>query len=411
MKLAIVTSYPPSKVTLNEYAYHLVKAFRQQQEITELILLTDAVSERHDVSFDSAGCQVTLKRCWTFNSYTNVYSVTQAIRQTKPDAVLYNMQFMKFGDRKVPAALGLLLPGITKMMGIPAIVLLHNIMEAVDLHEAGFTQNRFIKTIYSNIGRLLTMFILMADRVAVTMPNYVDLLEEAYGADHVIHIPHGTFTIAQEPTYSLPAGPLQVMAFGKFGTYKKVEEMIQAVELIREETAQPIEIVIAGTDNPNVKGYLADVANRYKHVANLRFTGYVPEEDVERIFAESAVAVFPYTSTTGSSGVLHQAGSFGKAVIMPDIGDLAMLMRDEGYEGEFFEPGDVNSLANAIKAILFNPRYRVQLGKRNYKAATAYPMTKIAGLYVDAFQSIMTREQLKSFTPPQIKFDLIGIRS
>ncbi len=36
MKLAIVTAYPPSKVTLNEYAYHLVKHFRQHAEVTEL---------------------------------------------------------------------------------------------------------------------------------------------------------------------------------------------------------------------------------------------------------------------------------------------------------------------------------------------------------------------------------------
>ena len=41
MKLAIITAYPPSKITLNEYAYNLVKQFRQKELITELILLTD----------------------------------------------------------------------------------------------------------------------------------------------------------------------------------------------------------------------------------------------------------------------------------------------------------------------------------------------------------------------------------
>ena len=404
MKLAIVTSYPPSKVTLNEYAFHLAKAFTQHQDITELILLTDESSESYESS-ETQGCKVTVKPCWTFNSYKNVYSVTQAIRELEPDAVLYNLQFMKFGDKKIPAALGLLLPGITRMIGMPSIVLLHNIMEAVDLDLAGFTQNAVMKSIYRQIGRLLTMCILMANRIAVTMPKYVEILKDSYGADHVIHIPHGTFSIAKEPNYSLPSGPLQVMAFGKFGTYKKVEELIEAVELIREETSTDIEIVIAGTDNPNVRGYLAGVAERYKHVANLRFTGYVPEEDVERIFAESAVVVFPYTSTTGSSGVLHQAGSFGKAVIMPDIGDLAMLVADEGYQGEFFQPGDVKSLANAIKAIIYNPRYRVKMGQRNFKAATAHPMTKIAELYVDAFKSIMAK---KSKPTTQLSLELIG---
>ena len=56
------------------------------------------------------------------------------------------------------------------------------------------------------------------------------------------------------------------------------------------------------------------------------------------LFKESAVVVFPYTSTTGSSGVLHQAGSYGKAVVMPDLGDLALLVKDEGYNGAFFDP-------------------------------------------------------------------------
>ena len=94
------------------------------------------------------------------------------------------------------------------------------------------------------------------------------------------------------------------MAFGKFGTYKRVEILIEAVEMIRKRTQEDIEVVIAGTDSPNTPGYLAEMAVKYAHVTNLRFTGYVAEEDVPVIFSESAVVVFPYTSTTGSSGVL-----------------------------------------------------------------------------------------------------------
>ena len=63
------------------------------------------------------------------------------------------------------------------------------------------------------------------------------------------------------------------MTFGKFGTYKKVEKMIESVELIRQRTGKDIEIVIAGTDNPNVKGYLQDVEEKYSHISNIRFTG------------------------------------------------------------------------------------------------------------------------------------------
>lgn len=391
MKLAIVTAYPPSKVTLNEYAYHLVKQFRQKESVTELILLTDKTEGEKDLEFTEAGCKITVKECWEFNSYTNIINVTKAINQTKPDSVLFNLQFMKFGDKKVAAALGLMLPLVCKLKRIPNIVLLHNILEEVDLGSAGFTSNKLMQKIYGFIGSTLTRLILKADTVAVTMQKYVDVLEKKYNAKNVKLIPHGTFEVAEEPNYEIPKSPMQIMTFGKFGTYKKVEGMIEAVEKVRASTGLDLEVVIAGTDNPNVPGYLAKVQEDYKHVPQVRFTGYVEEHEVPTLFNDSAVIVFPYTSTTGSSGVLHQAGSYGKAVVMPDLGDLALLVKDEGYRGEFFEPTSVESLAYAIETIVTNNDYRIQLGKANYKAATAYPMETIAEMYLEAFYDIILK--------------------
>jgi glycosyltransferase involved in cell wall biosynthesis len=389
MKLAIVTAYPPSKVTLNEYAYHLVKQFRQKETVTELILLTDKTEGSKDLEFTEAGCKITVKECWEFNSYTNIINVTKAINATKPDSVLFNLQFMKFGDKKIAAALGLMLPLVCKFKRIPNIVLLHNILEEVDLSNAGFTSNKLMQKLYGFIGTTLTRLILQADTVAVTIEKYVDVLENKYKAKNIKLIPHGTFEIPEEPNYKIPTEPMQIMTFGKFGTYKKVEGMIEAVEMVRKSTGLNLEVVIAGTDNPNVAGYLEKVQEDYKHIPQVRFTGYVEENEVSTIFNESAVVVFPYTSTTGSSGVLHQAGSYGKAVVMPDLGDLAHLVKDEGYQGEFFEPTSVESLAKAIENIVTNDSYRIALGKANYKAATALPMSKIADMYLDTFNAII----------------------
>ena len=389
MKLAIVTAYPPSKVTLNEYAYHLVKHFRQKEDVTELVLLTDKTYEHKDVVFTEDGCKITIEECWEFNSYSTILNVTNAISRVNPDAVLFNLQFMKFGDKKVAAALGLMLPLVCKLKKIPSIVLLHNILEEVDLGSAGFTKNKVMQKVYGFIGSSLTRLILQADTVAVTMQKYVDILEKKYNAKNVKLIPHGTFEIPEKPDFNVPVGPMQIMTFGKFGTYKKVEGMIEAVEKVRESTGLDLEVVIAGTDNPNVPGYLAKVQEDYKHVPQVRFTGYVEEKEVPKLFNDSAVVVFPYTSTTGSSGVLHQAGSYGKAVVMPDLGDLTSLIQDEGYRGEFFEPTSVDSLAKAIENIVTNKIYRRELGKANYQAATGYPMSEITEIYLNTFKKIM----------------------
>ena len=396
MKLAIVTAYPPSKVTLNEYAYHLVKHFRQKEDVTEIVLLTDTSEGKKDIEFTEAGCKITIKKCWAFNSYKNIYSVTKAINQSKPDTVLFNLQFMKFGDKKIAAALGLMLPLVCKLKRIPNIVLLHNILEEVDLGKAGFTNNKIMQKIYEFIGSTLTRLILQADVVALTMQKYVDVLEEKYHAKNVMLIPHGTFEILEEPSFDVPLPPFKVLAFGKFGTYKKVEGMIEAVERIKASSNLNLEVVIAGTDSPNSPGYLNTVKEQYKHIEGLTFTGYVEEKDVPKLFKESAIVVFPYTSTTGSSGVLHQAGSYGKAVVMPDIGDLALLVKEEGYRGEFFEPNSVHSLAQAMANILSNNAYRVELEKANYKAATAYPMSKITDMYLNTFESIISKKVKES---------------
>ncbi|MCE2614006.1 glycosyltransferase [Flavobacteriaceae bacterium D16] len=388
MKLAIVTAYPPSKVTLTEYGYHLVKHFRLQDEVSELILITDRTTGAKDLNFEEEGCKITVRESWDFNSYTNFFRIAKTIESEKPDAVLFNLQFLKFGDKKIPAALGLMLPMYCRLRGIPTISLLHNILEQVDLDNAGITANKLMQRIYNFIGTTLTRMVLRSDILAVTISKYVDVLEKKYKTRNVALVPHGTFEAPEEPDYGLPEGPKQVMAFGKFGTYKKVEILIEAVELIRKRTDIEMEIVIAGTDSPNTPGYLQNVARQYTHVDGLRFTGYVAEEDVPGLFQDSAVAVFPYTSTTGSSGVLHQAGCYGKAVVLPDLGDLSHLIQDEGYAGEFFNPTEVGSLADAIQKVLDNEEHRIELGRTNYRAACAIPMSKIAATYLEYFKAI-----------------------
>jgi glycosyltransferase involved in cell wall biosynthesis len=387
MKIAVITAFPPSKVTLNEYGYHLVKNFVKKEKISELVLIADKTVEPKQLDFEQSE-KITVRESWAFNSYFSLFSIIRTVFKEKPAAVLFNLQFVKFGDKKIPAALGLMIPMFLRFFGFKTIVLLHNIMEQVDLENAGFTSNKLVQKIYNFIGTSLTRCMLKANFLAVTIQKYVTVLNEKYHAKNVVLIPHGSFETPQNPNFDLPAGPKKIMAFGKFGTYKKVEILIEALLIIRKTNKQPIEVVIAGTDSPNTPGYLQSVKEKYAAVEGIIFTGYVAENDVERIFTESTVVAFPYTSTTGSSGVLHQAGSYGKAVVMPDLGDLALLVEDEGYKGEFFNPESADSLAKALNKILENDDYRKEIAQTNYKAACALSMDKITDMYLERFEEI-----------------------
>ncbi len=390
IKLAIVSPYPPSKGTLNEYAHHLVNYFKDKVELSEVIILSDTLPEGVEYYDVKGNVKVTILENWKFNSWTNALTIRKTLKQLKPDVVFYNIQFLSFGDGKIPATLGLMTPLLTKLTGIPSVVLLHNIMETVDLKSAGITKNPLLAFIFRTFGNIITRFVLSANLVTVTIAKYVHILEQKYGVKNVALVPHGSFESADLPDFaSEQTKPLQIMTFGKFGTYKKVEGMIEAVAEVRKRIGKDIEIVIAGTDNPNVKGYLASIAEQYKHIPNIRFTGYVEEEDVPGLFTDATAVLFDYTSTTGSSGVLHQAGSYGKAAIIPKIGDLKELVEEEGYAGEYFEPGDVAGMANAVEKLLTDHEYRNELGKRNYIAAASLPMDEIADWYLMHFRKLL----------------------
>jgi hypothetical protein len=120
------------------------------------------------------------------------------------------------------------------------------------------------------------------------------------------------------------------MAFGKFGTYKKVEILIDAVEIIRISSDEAIEIVIAGTDSHNTSGYLQQVKEKYADVPGIYSPVTLRKIKSQLFLTKVRWWYFPYTFTTGSSGVLHQAS----------YGSSSNARRSEGRSvtGEFFNP-------------------------------------------------------------------------
>jgi glycosyltransferase involved in cell wall biosynthesis len=325
-------------------------------------------------------------------------SILSALRQCRPDVVLYNLQFASFGDRKIPAALGLITPALSRLLGVTSVVLLHNLMDTIDLRQAGFGGT--MEWIIRFFGELTTRLILMSNLVALTIPKYVELLEEKYHAKNVLLMPHGAFEdMAESVYYSTTSAPI-LMTFGKFGTYKKVEPLLEAYKILLSQPRPPMKLIIAGTDSPNATGYLAQIQQHYADLPGLQFTGYVPEEEVATLFKRSTIAVFPYSSTTGSSGVLHQAAEYGTSVVLPHIGDFVEVLAEEGYTGKFFEPENSVDMARAIADLLDHPSERIAISCQNYRAAHGLPMSEVVDWYLLHLQRLFpSQPDLISFPP------------
>ncbi len=391
MKISFVSPYPPSKVTLNEYGYHLIRSFKGKKEVEHIDVLSNHLENNQDYErYAEEG--INIIPSWHFNSLFTLPQLLWKVHQTKPDVVIFNLQFMTFGEAKIPSALGLLLPWLIKLMGIPSLVLIHNITETVKLEDIGMSQNKWMTKILLFIGSMLTRFILKANLVGVTISQYVDILKEKYKAKNVILLPHGNFELPERKPLKEPLKDINLMAFGKFGTYKKVEVMMEALPLLEKKYPDlNFKITIAGSDNPNVKGYLESVQKQYADLRNIEFTGYVAEEDVPKLFHDSTFVVFPYQTTTGSSGILHQAGSYAKACILPKIDDLQRVVDEEGYGGAYFEVDNPESMVQAISQLIDNPSQRQLIEDQNYEAARGLPMSELADWYINYIEKLICK--------------------
>jgi glycosyltransferase involved in cell wall biosynthesis len=347
LRIGVVTALPPSKSSLTEYGEHLVNSLSAVDEVDEVIVFAED-SNGTPTSKDD----VTIIAAWTFDSLLNIVRLIRAARTQRPDVVLFNLHFTSFGTRKVACGLGLCAPMVLRLFGTPTVVLTHNLVDTTDLEAAGYWSKGPKQRILVGLGRLLTRVLLRANHVVTTMPEYVDVLRTKYGATNVSLTPHGAFECPPLAFWDEDA-PRQLLAFGKFGTYKRVDELVDAFRELRLWPGnEHLELVIAGTDSPVTPGYLASVESSCADMDDVIFTGYVEEDQVAGLFHNAHIVVFPYTATTGSSGPLHQAGSYGRAVVAPRVGDFIDLIEDEGYVAQSFTPGDVASLARAIDTLL-----------------------------------------------------------
>ncbi|MGL4305988.1 MAG: hypothetical protein ACRCSF_07520, partial [Mycobacteriaceae bacterium] len=244
LRLGVVTAFPPSKGSLTEYGFHLVTQLAAQPDVEHIVLHADRTSDGRNTEV----LGVDVDQCWEMNRLGNIFSIVRSIRRERPDAVLFNIQFASFGDTKIAGGLGLLTPWLVRFLGTPVVVLLHNLADNVDMRDAGFAGSPISAWLMQRAGRLLTWALLRANFVAVTIPRYVEFLQESYQAKNVLLAPHGSFSELSEPVFGPIEGPRKILAFGKWGTYKTVDGLIEAFMELQKRGYSDIELVIAGSD-------------------------------------------------------------------------------------------------------------------------------------------------------------------
>ncbi len=377
MKICLVSAFPPSRRGLNEYGYHIARELQRDPLLSVTILGDYLDTDQPELD------EFHVIRCWGFNRFGNTACLLRMIRELKPDVVWFNLLFSTFGSNPLAAFAGLTTPLSTRLTGTYTHVTLHHLMDHVDLAHSGI---RFPRS-YRAGGYLATHMLLMANSISVLLPAYRRTLMEKYNGDNVHFRAHGVLSARPEPPCFERRGNPEhrVLAFGKWGTYKRLELLIEAFEKIVERVPEA-RLVVAGGDHPATPGYVQRVAENFADRPYIRFTGYVEEESFAELFASASLMVMPYDSATGSSGVAHMACQYGLPIVCADIADFREMANDEELAISFFKTGDPGSLADCVVNLLQSPEAQREMGETNFSAALRQTMPIIIRQYLRSFR-------------------------
>lgn len=377
MKICLVTTFPPSTGGLSEYGFHIAQEL-QRNPFLSLTILADELPKGHA---EPEGFSVV--RCWSFNDPRSVYCLLRELHRLKPDVVWFNLLFSTFGKNPIVAFSGLMTPLLARLSGHYTHVTLHHLIDTVELKDVGVRH----ENLYRFAGAIATRMLLLANSVSVLMPGYRKILNDKYGRDNVHLRAHGILARRPEfPDFSRRGNPLhRILAFGKWGTYKRLELMIEAFDRIARRLPEA-KLVIAGGDHPQAHGYTESVKRQCAGDPRIEFRGYIPEEALADLFQSASVAVMPYSSSTGCSGVAHLACAYGVPIVSADLADFRQMASGEELAIEFHPAGDAQGLADCLFNFLQDREKQQRMAIQNFSAALRMTMPNVVQKYLRHFE-------------------------
>jgi glycosyltransferase involved in cell wall biosynthesis len=377
MRICLVTTFPPSTGGLSEYGFHIAQELKRNPSLS-LTILADKLPSP---CVEPEGFDV--QRCWSFNDPRNAWNILQALQRLKPDVVWFNLLFSTFGRSPFVAFSGLMTPVLARLGGRYSHVTLHHLMDTVDLKDAGVRH----EWLYRFAGAVATRLLLLANSVSVLMPGYRQILSDRYGGDNVHLRSHGILARRPEfPMFSRRGSPLhRILAFGKWGTYKRLELMIEAFQIVSAQMPEA-RLVIAGGDHPQAAGYTESVKRQCGGNPLIEFRGYVAERDIPDLFQSATVAVMPYSSSTGCSGVAHLACTYGVPVVCSDLSDFREMAEGEDLAVRFFPAGDAQGLADCLLELLRDRQLQITMATQNFAAGLCMTMPNVVQKYLRQFE-------------------------
>lgn len=275
--------------------------------------------------------------------------------------IIANIGLTSWGRSGWRNLLGFLTLGLRGAFHRPAVVLLHNMMEIIDVRDSGYRVDRITR-----FGAVLAISFLAKCRVAVFSERLSTILEQQYGICPVLVSP---IPCSPEERVQGERQPFAtVVTAGYIAPYKGIELLASTARASRHAARW---VMVGGVHrilasdpvfSKEVKRLIA-----LCRAAGIEVLGRLPDEDFRRTLSSATVGILCYTSASGASASFAAMASAGLPVVSTDVPELREVA--ELGAGIVLAPANPQDLARAVDELCTNPSRREELASMQRRYA------------------------------------------
>jgi glycosyltransferase involved in cell wall biosynthesis len=292
------------------------------------------------------------------------------------------------------------LPGIARRLGAdvvfsPAnfgpvfarnhVVLLRNATSVIRL------TRRLKPLVYWLLLSAATLASLVMARRAIAVSDYAARVL-TFGLRRVIGkkvsvIHHGTHQIATSGPEEARAGNM-LLAVSDIYIQKNYHTLVRAFARVRERHPDMALTIVGREIDGQYAGSIREIVQELNIGAAVRFTGHVETAELDKLYRECRVFVFPSTVETFGNPLLEAmaAGApiaTSKTAAMPEvIGDAGLL----------FDPDDATDMAARIEQLLDDPDLCAELGAKAALRGRSFTWEETARRTIDVLRKAAARK-------------------
>lgn len=157
----------------------------------------------------------------------------------------------------------------------------------------------------------------------------------------------------QPKSENINTGSNSILFFGRISPYKGIDDLLQAVDIIKNEIPDVL-LNLAG------KGDFWFDISKYKNSKNFVFINrYITTPELVELIKKSKFIVCPYKDAT-QSGVVMTAFGLNKPVLATRVGGLSEMI-EHNKTGILVDPNNLDELVLGIKNLLLNNKLLTEM--------------------------------------------------